>query len=65
MAKWKESTFRRRAQQKERYERYRRELAESLELALSHQRQSSPDLYSDDDRDYALMGTTDYYGESN
>jgi len=63
VAKWKESTFRRRAQQKERYEQYRRELAESLELALSHQRQGSPDPYSDGDRDYALMGGTEDYGQ--
>lgn len=62
MAKWKESTFQRRAQQKERYERYRRELAESLERALSHQRQSSPDPYSDD-RDYAIMGETAGYDQ--
>lgn len=51
MAKWKESTLRRRAEAKRKYEQYRRDLAESLEHVFEHARKTPPDPYADDGGD--------------
>lgn len=55
MAKWKKSTLLRRARQKKWFEKYKRDLAASIEKVMSLSRKKPVDLY-EEERDYELMG---------
>ena len=55
MAKWKQSTIRRRAEQKRRMEEYRKEWADAMAQLAALACKTPQDPYSDE-RDYAIMG---------
>ena len=55
MAKWKQSTIRRRAEQKRRMEEYRKEWADAIARLDALLCRTPQDLYSDE-RDYEIIG---------